>query len=114
MVRFSFPPSYILPHIQCGAYITYICLTVSLTIAFSSDLILNNNMTEEHSLDNLTSSETELLKKILMDENSTDAADMIDISILQTNLDQFFLIVIGIIIFFMQCGFAFLEAGSVR
>ena len=71
-------------------------------------------MTEEHSLDNLTSSETELLKKILMDENSTDAADMIDISILQTNLDQFFLIVIGIIIFFMQCGFAFLEAGSVR
>ena len=30
------------------------------------------------------------------------------------NDDQFFLIVIAIIIFFMQCGFAFLEAGSVR
>ena len=28
--------------------------------------------------------------------------------------DQFFLIVMSIIIFFMQCGFAFLEAGSVR
>ena len=28
--------------------------------------------------------------------------------------DQFFLIVISIVIFFMQCGFAFLEAGSVR
>jgi len=30
------------------------------------------------------------------------------------NNDQFFLVVIAIIIFFMQCGFAFLEAGSVR
>ena len=28
--------------------------------------------------------------------------------------DQFFLIVMSIVIFFMQCGFAFLEAGSVR
>ena len=34
--------------------------------------------------------------------------------VLVTNSDQFFLIVIAIIIFFMQCGFAFLEAGSVR
>ena len=34
--------------------------------------------------------------------------------ILVINSDQFFLIVIAIIIFFMQCGFAFLEAGSVR
>merc|ERR1719180_379338 len=35
-------------------------------------------------------------------------------SLLAANSDQFFLIVIAIIIFFMQCGFAFLEAGSVR
>ena len=28
--------------------------------------------------------------------------------------DQFFLIVMSIVIFFMQCGFAFLEAGAVR
>ena len=28
--------------------------------------------------------------------------------------DKFFLVVIAIIIFFMQCGFAFLEAGSVQ
>ena len=28
--------------------------------------------------------------------------------------DQFFLILMSIVIFFMQCGFAFLEAGSVR
>ena len=37
-----------------------------------------------------------------------------DQKVLVTNSDQFFLIVIAIIIFFMQCGFAFLEAGSVR
>ena len=37
-----------------------------------------------------------------------------DLEILMNNTDQFFLIVIGIIIFFMQCGFAFLEAGSIR
>ena len=37
-----------------------------------------------------------------------------DQKVLVTNSDHFFLIVIAIIIFFMQCGFAFLEAGSVR
>ena len=37
-----------------------------------------------------------------------------NLEILVNNTDQFFLIVIAIIIFFMQCGFAFLEAGSVR
>ena len=37
-----------------------------------------------------------------------------DLEILIKETDQFFLIVIAIIIFFMQCGFAFLEAGSVR
>ena len=37
-----------------------------------------------------------------------------NLGILMNNTDQFFLIVIAIIIFFMQCGFAFLEAGSVR
>ena len=37
-----------------------------------------------------------------------------NLEILMNNTDQFFLIVIAIIIFFMQCGFAFLEAGSVR
>merc|ERR1712079_506908 len=30
------------------------------------------------------------------------------------NLDNLFLIVMGIVVFLMQCGFAFLEAGSVR
>lgn len=33
---------------------------------------------------------------------------------LSGNLDQFFLVIMGCLIFFMQAGFAFLEAGSVR
>jgi len=35
-------------------------------------------------------------------------------AILNANVDAFFLIVMGCIVFLMQCGFAFLEAGSVR
>ena len=31
-----------------------------------------------------------------------------------TNVDHFFLLIMSIIIFFMQCGFAFMEAGAVR
>jgi len=42
------------------------------------------------------------------------AAEPSDIDVLKTNADQFFLIVNGMIVFLMQCGFAFLEAGSVR
>ena len=48
---------------------------------------------------------------------ATSEAEPTDKELLQTligNTDAFFLIVIGIIIFFMQGGFAFLEAGSVR
>ncbi|XP_027047257.1 putative ammonium transporter 1 [Pocillopora damicornis] len=41
-------------------------------------------------------------------------ATMSDLQILQDNLDHFFLIITGCLIFFMQTGFAFLEAGSVR
>ena len=37
-----------------------------------------------------------------------------DSEALKTNLDNFFLIVMGIVVFLMQCGFAFLEAGAVR
>ena len=33
---------------------------------------------------------------------------------LNSNMDQLFLIIMGMIVFFMQCGFAFLEAGAVR
>ena len=34
--------------------------------------------------------------------------------LVKANLDNLFLIVMGIIVFLMQCGFAFLEAGAVR
>ena len=33
---------------------------------------------------------------------------------ISSEVDKFFLIVMAVVIFFMQCGFAFLEAGSVR
>ena len=42
------------------------------------------------------------------------AFDMSEIDILKGNVDAFFLVVMGCFVFFMQCGFAFLEAGSVR
>ncbi len=34
--------------------------------------------------------------------------------IMKHNMDSFFLIIMGIVVFLMQCGFAFLEAGAVR
>ena len=34
--------------------------------------------------------------------------------LLRIETDQFFLIIVSLFIFFMQAGFAFLEAGSVR
>jgi hypothetical protein len=37
-----------------------------------------------------------------------------DIDILKTNADQFFLLINGMMVFLMQAGFAFLEAGAVR
>ena len=37
-----------------------------------------------------------------------------EVPVIKQESDQFFLIVMSIVIFFMQCGFAFLEAGSVR
>ena len=38
----------------------------------------------------------------------------LELDVLKGNIDAFFLIVMGCIVFLMQCGFAFLEAGSVR
>lgn len=37
-----------------------------------------------------------------------------ELELVKANMDSFFLIINGFIIFFMQGGFAFLEAGSVR
>ncbi len=37
-----------------------------------------------------------------------------ELDIVKANVDAFFLIVMGCLVFLMECGFAFLEAGSVR
>ena len=37
-----------------------------------------------------------------------------DLTIFKEQVDAFFLVVMGCIVFLMQAGFAFLEAGSVR
>ena len=49
--------------------------------------------------------------RIIEEVNNTASEE---ISVIKNEADQFFLIVIAIIIFFMQCGFAFLEAGAAR
>ncbi|XP_021342612.1 putative ammonium transporter 1 isoform X2 [Mizuhopecten yessoensis] len=41
-------------------------------------------------------------------------ATMEALSVLSTNVDMFFLLLMGMLVLFMQCGFAFLEAGAVR
>ena len=71
--------------------------------------------TEEPSLADLVSGlEDSSLKTILEKLNNKTIDDEAELSVLRSETDQMFLIVIAIIIFFMQCGFAFLEAGSVR
>lgn len=64
-----------------------------------------------------------LLEQILQLKNLTVAETNLTIALnftlgnlafISVNIDHFFLVVIAIVIFFMQCGFAFLEAGSVR
>ncbi|XP_078492621.1 ammonium transporter 2 [Ciona intestinalis] len=50
-----------------------------------------------------------------MSNNSSDTiSTLLELKNLESNLDQFFLVICGIFILFMQTGFAFLEAGSVR
>ena len=54
------------------------------------------------------------LIKIVNKMNDTIYTAEDDTVKLKTNLDNFFLIVMGCIVFLMQAGFAFLEAGAVR
>jgi Amt family ammonium transporter len=37
-----------------------------------------------------------------------------NLKVLMFNSDSFFLVIMGIVVFLMQCGFSFLEAGAVR
>ncbi len=54
----------------------------------------------------MSSNETEANSTALSLEESLKA--------LMFNTDSFFLVIMGIVVFLMQCGFAFLEAGAVR
>ena len=45
---------------------------------------------------------------------SVDGKDLKSIKYKPQNMDHMFLLVNSVIIFFMQCGFAFMEAGAVR
>ena len=64
--------------------------------------------------DIFNSLETDEKLELLFNKSLKWEEDGKNLGILIKETDQFFLIVIAIIIFFMQCGFAFLEAGSVR
>ena len=46
--------------------------------------------------------------------NTTVTALEESLKVLMFNTDSFFLVIMGIIVFMMQLGFAFLEAGAVR
>jgi len=72
-------------------------------------------MASAESLADLVSQlEDSSLKTVIEKLNNQTIDDAALLSVLKQETDQMFLIVIAIIIFFMQCGFAFLEAGSVR
>ena len=70
----------------------------------------DDNMTPEEKIQMLLNRSL-TVEQQLADINATFVKD---IEVVKFESDQFFLIVISIIIFFMQCGFAFLEAGAVR
>jgi len=55
-----------------------------------------------------------LISSTEMTNETTTEDPILSIPIIKSNLDKFFLIIMGIVVFLMQCGFAFLEAGSVR
>jgi len=79
------------------------------------DSLLQEKFLEGNMADNSTTTSgfEELRRQIAsLQASLSETQDGLETS--KTNADQFFLIVIAIIIFFMQGGFAFLEAGSVR
>ena len=57
-----------------------------------------------------------------MSANETDMSNLTatvseleeSLKVLMFNTDAFFMVIMGFIVFLMQCGFAFLEAGAVR
>ena len=62
----------------------------------------------------VTKMENSSLRTILENLLNKSEKGESDLDLVKKETDQFFLIVVSMLIFFMQCGFAFLEAGSVR
>ena len=73
----------------------------------SNDLMLPNL----HECVKVFSTQSMLQTYLYISESAMGKAEL---DIFKKQLDGFFLIVMGCIVFLMQCGFAFLEAGSVR
>jgi len=58
--------------------------------------------------------DTKGVNTFLVDLKGKFATETETTSVMKANLDNFFIIVMGVIVFLMQAGFAFLEAGAVR
>ena len=58
--------------------------------------------------------DTKGVNTFLVDLKEKFATETETTSVMKANLDNFFIIVMGVIVFLMQAGFAFLEAGAVR
>jgi len=58
--------------------------------------------------------DTKGVNTFLVDLKEKFATETETTSVMKENLDNFFIIVMGVIVFLMQAGFAFLEAGAVR
>ena len=56
----------------------------------------------------------ENLESLVLHYNNTLEEEKERLDVMIDNVNKFFMIVTGLIILFMQSGFAFLEAGSVR
>ena len=72
-----------------------------------SSLPINNQMTNGGANDTISDNNQNTTQTII--ELHYDADERIP-----KEVDHFFLLIMSIIIFFMQCGFAFMEAGAVR
>ena len=77
----------------------------------SEELIETTTTTTPTSFGNLD----EVVANMSSGGNVSSLADVdAGLKVLMENADSFFLIIMGIIVFLMQIGFAFLEAGAVR
>lgn len=79
-----------------------------------ADTTLTEESSQNDEIYNGTASILQLQSTTETIMSSTLLSEVSDLDILKENMNVFFLILMGIIIFLMQAGFALLEAGSVR